>query len=308
MKPSKNQVAAVRSYLSSIGHEISHVQALEVIARGQGHRSRHVVTADLKLSKRFCSKCECPLDASAYCTDAACPYSDWPQAVKLSDLQRLSASEIEYCYAIAKRKRTPDETSSASNADALRLQYGEDNEHPNYPRGDWLFEASKSRTNLTYWDWVALKLEAVEDISEDEDVENNKESKPQQIQRFFNIWTQISGFNAHVIPHTSEKERDSALRKIVAEHAVNPTGARKDFYYFEVEVQPGIEFDDYWDYTTKARVEAWPKSVSTGVVASVSSDGAIHWKGKTYPKSHPTDVVSNSYCGRPTFIGDLTKL
>jgi len=42
MKATKNQAAAVRSYLSTLGVNISHVQALEVIARGEGHRSRHV--------------------------------------------------------------------------------------------------------------------------------------------------------------------------------------------------------------------------------------------------------------------------
>jgi hypothetical protein len=43
MKTSKNQANAVRSYLATLGIEIGHVQALEVIARGAGDRSRHVV-------------------------------------------------------------------------------------------------------------------------------------------------------------------------------------------------------------------------------------------------------------------------
>jgi hypothetical protein len=42
MKTTKNQAEAVRSYLATLGHNISHVQALEVIARGAGQRSRHV--------------------------------------------------------------------------------------------------------------------------------------------------------------------------------------------------------------------------------------------------------------------------
>jgi protein-disulfide isomerase-like protein with CxxC motif len=42
MKTTKNQAAAVRSYLATLGVSISHVQALEVIARGAGLRSRHV--------------------------------------------------------------------------------------------------------------------------------------------------------------------------------------------------------------------------------------------------------------------------
>lgn len=46
MKPTKNQADAVRAYLASLNCDISHVQALEVLARGAGLRSRHVKTAD----------------------------------------------------------------------------------------------------------------------------------------------------------------------------------------------------------------------------------------------------------------------
>jgi hypothetical protein len=42
MKATKNQANAVRAYLATLGLSISHVQALEVIARGAGLRSRHV--------------------------------------------------------------------------------------------------------------------------------------------------------------------------------------------------------------------------------------------------------------------------
>ena len=42
MKATKNQTNAVRAYLATLGIEIGHVQALEVIARGAGQRSRHV--------------------------------------------------------------------------------------------------------------------------------------------------------------------------------------------------------------------------------------------------------------------------
>ncbi len=39
----KAQANAVREYLATLGVELSHVQALEVLARGQGLRSRHVL-------------------------------------------------------------------------------------------------------------------------------------------------------------------------------------------------------------------------------------------------------------------------
>lgn len=42
MKATKNQANAVRAYLATLGLDIGHVQALEVIARGAGQRSRHV--------------------------------------------------------------------------------------------------------------------------------------------------------------------------------------------------------------------------------------------------------------------------
>ena len=39
----KAQALAVREYLATLGVTISHVQALEVLARGQGMRSRHLL-------------------------------------------------------------------------------------------------------------------------------------------------------------------------------------------------------------------------------------------------------------------------
>jgi hypothetical protein len=43
----KAQAQAVREYLAGIGHDISHTQALEVLARGRGLRSRQVLAAQI---------------------------------------------------------------------------------------------------------------------------------------------------------------------------------------------------------------------------------------------------------------------
>lgn len=43
----KAQAQAVREYLASLGVSLTHTQALEVIARGQGMRSRHALAAEL---------------------------------------------------------------------------------------------------------------------------------------------------------------------------------------------------------------------------------------------------------------------
>lgn len=176
MKTTKNQADAVRSYLAGLGFEISHCQALEVIARGEGLRSRHVKTdsagvqapavapvvcprcAEKATSECGCSSCGTALK-DGYCQDSTCLYNDWPQYVRRDDCSVFSTEEVEDMYGIKIRVHGEPELS---NSEKLRLHYGEENEHPDYPRGDWLFQASTQRTNQTYWDWVATRLESID--------------------------------------------------------------------------------------------------------------------------------------------------
>lgn len=177
MKATKNQADAVRSYLAGLGFEITHCQALEVIARGEGFRSRHVkaevALADVgqpasagcprceakkAMRDTSCSKCGSMLE-EGYCLDSACMYHDWPQEVLQYDVHEFATSSIEKKYGIKKRVHVDAEMS---NGEKLRLKYGEDEEHPDYERGDWLFQAATTRTHQTYWDWVATRLESID--------------------------------------------------------------------------------------------------------------------------------------------------
>lgn len=140
MVTSKNHAAAVRSYLASIGQAISHVQALEVIARGAGLRSRHVkgsatvagakgssgcarCDARAQLLKCACSKCGTRLEGD-YCPDEMCIYRDWPQSVIAYDIYELSTPAIEQKYGT--KKRVFSESYAQSEVEALSASIKED--------------------------------------------------------------------------------------------------------------------------------------------------------------------------------------
>jgi hypothetical protein len=165
MKASKQQAQAVRSYLSGIGCNISHVQALEVIARGQGLRSRHVKSTVESAPSAPPNGAATMLanalallltDVENVC-DFGMPFTD--------EHNNMHVSVMAARKALASWNMSGGQTEAAPSMSAgemLRLKYGEDNEHPDYPRGDWLFVSSKLRTTQTYWDWVATRLESVE--------------------------------------------------------------------------------------------------------------------------------------------------
>lgn len=54
-------------------------------------------------AKLCCERCSSELDEHEYCTDATCPYSDWPQKVKVTDLQEMPQASIEAKYQLKKR-------------------------------------------------------------------------------------------------------------------------------------------------------------------------------------------------------------
>lgn len=229
MKATKNQANSVRDYLATIGHDITHVQALEVIARGQGLRSRHafaaptgvnskvlpgavpsngmglskvievageivrigkmmnILPSDMQvdmgyvdaierlheqlsgeiqknriepLEKNRCEKCDTVL-VQGYCGDDTCPFADWPQDVLHCDICEFPTAKVEEMYGIKKRARI-EEPALVSPCEMLQRKYGKDDEHPDYPRGDWLFQSATQRTIQAYWDWVATRLESID--------------------------------------------------------------------------------------------------------------------------------------------------
>jgi len=56
----------------------------------------------------ICKRCGSSVSLNAYCTNLKCPYSDWSQKVKFSDLIILSEKQVEQKYQIKKRPRYDD--------------------------------------------------------------------------------------------------------------------------------------------------------------------------------------------------------
>ena len=171
MKVSKNQADAVRSYLSSIGHEITHVQALEVIARGNGFRSRHVkgakASSAVSLVMNTCKHCSNDL-VRGYCKDQTCVYSDWPQVVDREDVFSLSTAALEKKYSVKKRDAANDYPVDVESMGMdLRLAFGDEGGHPLHSRGEWnkwLAARDTHPDDMSYWTWVAAKLTFGDDL------------------------------------------------------------------------------------------------------------------------------------------------
>lgn len=170
MKATSNQARAVRSYLKAIGHPITHVQALEVIARGQGYRSRHVKPTvssaptsgpdEGAVRDRLANALALLLEDVENGVDCGMPFEHSDNNFHQSVMTARAA------LALLKEEQQPANAASAPNGSAVEklvLKYGESGEHPDYPRGDWLFQAGTLRTHQPYWDWVALRLESVEE-------------------------------------------------------------------------------------------------------------------------------------------------
>ena len=51
----------------------------------------------------MCKRCGTTLSLNGYCNNYKCPYSDWPQSVKFSDIIMMSAKSVELKYNIKKR-------------------------------------------------------------------------------------------------------------------------------------------------------------------------------------------------------------
>jgi len=47
-------------------------------------------------------------------------------------------------------------------ASDLIQDYGYWEDHPDYPRTDWFYEATNNNTRLGYWEWVAEKIRTKE--------------------------------------------------------------------------------------------------------------------------------------------------
>jgi hypothetical protein len=98
---SKVKCNALMQALSKVLHGMPY-QALKVQAAGAPVRG----TTPAEVADAECSKCGSSLDPNGYCTDATCPYNDWPQNVILSDLETASTSAVEERYGVKKRVHT----------------------------------------------------------------------------------------------------------------------------------------------------------------------------------------------------------
>lgn len=92
----KAQAGAVREYLATLGLDISHTQALEVIARGDGMRSRHLLAAG-KPSQSTMAAVVSSSPATLYRTRVGYSYCDGANCKRRSSLVfrgRLSAEQL----------------------------------------------------------------------------------------------------------------------------------------------------------------------------------------------------------------------
>lgn len=200
MKASKKQADAVRSYLSSIGHEITHVQALEVIARGNGFRSRHV--KGVKAT---------------------------PSAVVVTNVSTQCTVDVE------------------SKGIALRREFGEDNEHPFYPRAEWL--ATTQGSAISYWTWVATQMEP-EDETPKPCIEMSSEL-----------------FGSETFEYVSNEDRERGLMRLIAAAVTQKDDVPREYRFFEATP------DTPDGGTTYGELEA-----------TVYGDGVVELRGKRFAR------------------------
>ena len=62
----------------------------------------------------MCIRCGSTLSLNGYCNNYKCPYSDWPQRVKFSDLIMMPAKSVELKYNIKKRPQCDDNKLTGS--------------------------------------------------------------------------------------------------------------------------------------------------------------------------------------------------
>lgn len=60
----------------------------------------------------MCIRCGSTLSLNGYCNNYKCPYSDWPQDVRFSDLIMMSVIDVEQKYNIKKRPKFADDKLS----------------------------------------------------------------------------------------------------------------------------------------------------------------------------------------------------
>lgn len=58
-----------------------------------------------------CKRCNSSIKVSGYCSNTKCPFTDWPQNIKFSDLITMSTIDIELKYELKKRASYNDNVS-----------------------------------------------------------------------------------------------------------------------------------------------------------------------------------------------------
>lgn len=86
----KAQATAVRKYLATLGFELTHTQALEVIARGEGFRSRHLLAKQIEEATAVPAEPSGAhangSDASSYWTRVSYAYADGSNCKRFSSM------------------------------------------------------------------------------------------------------------------------------------------------------------------------------------------------------------------------------
>ena len=77
----------------------------------------------------------------------------------IADPDRIDGDDIQDDWWIVDLEPAPDNTG-LYHPDVVELMKREIwGQHPDYPRGDWAYEATNGDTNLGYWEWVTGQIE-----------------------------------------------------------------------------------------------------------------------------------------------------
>jgi hypothetical protein len=79
---------------------------------GAAEAAKHVVSISKWRAEHGhlteCDKCGSDVGKDGYCQDQTCPFSDWPQGVKVEDMETMTTAEVEAKYCCEKRKDKED--------------------------------------------------------------------------------------------------------------------------------------------------------------------------------------------------------
>lgn len=241
MKPTKNQADAVRAYLASLNCDISHVQALEVLARGAGLRSRHVKTADAA-----------PEAATPAAAPAAGPTAQADYAVAPQTQVHMLAVELIRCgQELAAASSAPD----LAQLRRLREQLGQVIHHQE-------FEAIQARALAIQQAYLASSCtsndvdHAVEQLMRECGVmfETDRhawsflmDEPHEELETTWLLLVESDPFGQDMFEYGTPDEREEGLKRLMAGAEQRADGITRSYYFIEVDADLEKDSPEYLD-------------------------------------------------------------